>query len=121
MNDTSVDILFDTHACISIIALKCVMSRHFLVCYMPHISLIKTVGDQCMFSNKIVRDCVIIMGKHWILTYLLVFDIPKYDVVLSMDWLSRNYVQIDCAKWELVLSSSEIIPLCTSAGDVSES
>lgn len=64
---------------------------------------------------------MITVKRHQILTDFIVLNIPKYHVVLGIDWLSHNCVQIDSTKRELVLSSAEIILLCTSSGGVLES
>ena len=60
------------------------------------------VGDP-LFSDRAVRDSRILIGGQEFPADLVALDMRDFDVVLSMDWLSRHRAMLDCYKKEVKL------------------
>ena len=59
-------------------------------------------GDP-LFSDRVVRDSRVLIGGQEFPTNLVALDMRDFDVVLSMDWLSRHRDKLDCYKKEVKL------------------
>ena len=59
-------------------------------------------GD-LLFSDRVVKDSRVLIGGQEFPTDLTALDIRDFDVVLSMDWLSRHRATLDCYKKEVKL------------------
>ena len=59
-------------------------------------------GDP-LFSDRVVRDSRVLIGGQEFLTELVALDMRDFDVVLSMDQLSRHRATLDCYKKEVKL------------------
>ena len=57
-------------------------------------------GDP-LFSNRVVRDSRVLIGGQEFSVDLVALDMRDFDVVLSMDWLSRHRATLDCYKKEV--------------------
>ncbi len=109
-----ISVLFDTGASVSIVARKFVDAMKLPTEIMPRIYLVKIASSQCLFTNDLSKDCELVVGKTKVMTNLLVLDIPKYDLVLGMNWLSMHNIRIDCAKKEITLPDGEVHALVNS-------
>ena len=49
-----------------------------------------------MASRECLYDSKVIIGGQEFLAYLILLDIHDFDVILGMDWLSRNHATVDC-------------------------
>ena len=58
------------------------------------------VGDP-LFSDRVVRDSRVLIRGQEFPTDLMALDMRDFDVVLSMDWLSRHGATLDCYKREV--------------------
>ena len=58
------------------------------------------VGDP-LFSDRVVRDSRVLIGGQEFPADLVALDMRDFDVVLSMDWLSRHRATLDCYKKEV--------------------
>ena len=56
-----------------------------------------------LFSDRVVRDSRVLIGGQEFPTDLVALDMRDFDVVLSMDWLSRHRATVDCYKKEVKL------------------
>ena len=59
-------------------------------------------GDP-LVSGRVVRDSRIMIGAQEFPQDLMALDRRDFDVVLSMDWLSRHRATLDCYKKEVKL------------------
>ena len=57
-------------------------------------------GD-LLFSDRVVRYSRILIGGQEFPADLVALDMRDFDVVLSMDWLSRHRAALDCYKKEV--------------------
>ncbi|XP_075507586.1 uncharacterized protein LOC142544422 [Primulina tabacum] len=53
-------------------------------------------------ANSMVKDIDLEMQGHLVYDDLILLPMPKFDVILGMDWLTRNRVSIDF-RWRTVL------------------
>ena len=60
------------------------------------------VGDS-LFSEKVVKDSRVLIRGQEFPTDLVALDMRDFDVILSMDWLSRHRATLDCFKKEVKL------------------
>ena len=59
-------------------------------------------GD-LLVSDRVVRDSRVLIGGQEFPADLVALDMRDFDVVLSMDWLSRHRATLDCYKKEVKL------------------
>ncbi len=45
--------------------------------------------------NRLYRDCPLVIQGHTFLSDLIEMPFKDYDIILSMDWLSRHHAIID--------------------------
>ena len=57
-------------------------------------------GDP-LFSDRVVRDSKVLIEGQEFPADLVALDMRDFDVVLSMDWLSRHRATLDCYKKEV--------------------
>ena len=59
-------------------------------------------GDS-LVSDRVIRDSRVLIGGQEFPANLVALDIRDFDVVLSMEWLSRHRAILDCYKQEVKL------------------
>ena len=57
-------------------------------------------GDSRL-AESVYMDSRVIIGGHEFLADLILLDIHDFDVILSMDWLSRHHATVDCYRKEV--------------------
>ena len=55
-------------------------------------------SGKTMNSDQILRGCNILIDGRELFVDLVVLDMPDYEVILGMDWLSKYNANIDCKK-----------------------
>ena len=64
---------------------------------LPYVVEVSTpTGKQTLETDKIYRNCDVMIVDRLFLVDLIFLSIHGYDVILGMDWLAKYYVQIDC-------------------------
>ena len=51
-----------------------------------------------MYSDRVLRACLIIMDDRELFTDLIVLNMDEYEIILGMDQLSKYHFKIDCRK-----------------------
>ena len=51
-----------------------------------------------MSSDQVLRGCTVFVDGRELFIDLVVLDMPDYEVILGMDWLSKYHTTIDCQK-----------------------
>ena len=67
-----------------------------------HMRVSLPAGDP-LLSDRVVRDCRVLIGGQKFPADLVALDMRDFDVVLGMDWLSRHRATLDCYKKEVKL------------------
>ena len=65
-------------------------------------------GDP-LVSDRVVRDSRVLIGGQEFPADLVALDMRDFDVVLSMDWISRHRATLDCYKKEVKLHRPGIL------------
>ncbi|CAL1353211.1 unnamed protein product [Linum trigynum] len=60
------------------------------------------VGDT-LIVDSVIRDCAITVAGHEFEANLILLPFDEFDVILGMDWLSKNRAKVDCYKKEVSL------------------
>ena len=53
-------------------------------------------GPNSVVENRVCRDCPIRIQKYEFPGDLIELSFREFDVILGMNWLSRNQVIVDC-------------------------
>ena len=61
-------------------------------------------GERKIETEKVCRNCMVMIGDRLYLTDLISLAINGYDIILGMDWLAQYYVQLDCKSKEVSLN-----------------
>src|SRR5262249_16005612 len=59
---------------------------------------VKTPIGSVVTTREIVRNCPLEVQKQATVADLIVLEMSKYDVILSISWLVRTKVVVDCGK-----------------------
>ncbi|KAF5772019.1 putative nucleotidyltransferase, Ribonuclease H [Helianthus annuus] len=116
INDVFARVLFDSGADKSFVDNKfCELLR--LLVKALSVKYEVELADGTMDTVSTVLDgCVISIRNHTFPLSLLPFKLAGFDIVLGMDWLSRNQAQIVCNKKQVVIKTPSGEPL-TIQGD----
>ena len=59
-------------------------------------------SEESINSDQVLRSCAVLVYGKELFVDLVVLDMPNYEVILGMDWLSKYHATIDCKK-EIVI------------------
>lgn len=94
---------------LSVVSQRCATSLHLLTTPLRNIFVVHTAESQYLVSSERAKGCVLTIGSHQIPSDLLVLDTPKYDVILGIDWPTRNFISINCAQQNVILSGEAFL------------
>ena len=57
--------------------------------------------------DQICRGCELEISGILLIVDLRVIDMPEFDVILEMDWLTRHQVVIDCDRKRVIAYASD--------------
>ncbi len=80
----------------SFVSLKVVLTLGLVVSILQCPLLVSGPKNDPSVMEMICYICPIIMEDKCFLTDLMVLELIDFDVILGMDWLSANYVILDC-------------------------
>ena len=66
------------------------------------ISVSRPVGGVAIV-NTVIRACPIVLPFVTMHADLIVINLREFDVILGMDWLSKNHAIVDCQTKEVVM------------------
>ena len=64
---------------------------------------VSLIARDQLVSDRVVRDSRVLIGGQEFPADLMAIDMRDFDVVLSIDWLSRHRATLDCYKKEVKL------------------
>ena len=64
---------------------------------------VSLLAEDPLVSDRVIRDSRVLIGGQEFPVDLVALDMMEFDVVLSMDWLSRHRAILDCYKQEVKL------------------
>ena len=53
--------------------------------------------------NTVIRACLVALPSVTVYADLIVINLCEFDVILGMDWLSKNHAIVDCQIQEVVM------------------
>ena len=53
--------------------------------------------------NTVIRACPVVLPSITIYADLIVINLREFDVILGMDWLSKNHAILDCQTKEVIM------------------
>ena len=59
---------------------------------------VSLLAGDLLVSDRVIRDSRVLIGGQEFPEDLVALDMRDFDVVLSMDWLSRHRAALDCYK-----------------------
>ena len=57
--------------------------------------------------DKVVKYCLVIINGNALYADLVVIKLKEFNVILGMDWLSKNHAIVDHQTKEVILETSE--------------
>ena len=96
VNDFPAKVLFDTGASHCFISRPFTSSHELTSQLLPSPLAVVSPGKR-MHANSIVPDVSITLGDYKFLASPTVPGDSDIDLILGMDWLSKNKAQLDCA------------------------
>jgi hypothetical protein len=67
--------------------------------------IVSTPAGNVVTCRKFIENCPIVIGDRVLPANLAMFQMLGFDIILGMDWLSKNYANIDCRKKEVIFRS----------------
>jgi hypothetical protein len=95
-------ILFDFGATHSFISTKYARRFHISLEPMEVGVVVSTPVGKSVICRRIVMGCPILIEGRTLTANLIVFDMEGFDIILGMDWLSKNHAIIDCHNKEII-------------------
>ncbi|XP_024969636.1 uncharacterized protein LOC112508999 [Cynara cardunculus var. scolymus] len=98
VNSRPACILFDSGATNSFVS-------HVYVRYLKYVPVmlsipftVDTANGVTLVTDRVFRDCTLVLDEHDFLVDLIPMDIRGFDVMIGMDWLVKNRVDIICSQ-----------------------
>ena len=90
-----------THSFVSIMFVR--LSKLVVRTLEPSLAVTTPVG-RTIVCKHVVCECPVSICGRVLPANLVVLPMFSYDVILGMDWLTRNLVVIDCARKQVTLT-----------------
>ncbi|GJZ64474.1 putative reverse transcriptase domain-containing protein [Tanacetum coccineum] len=98
LNNQFATVLFDSGADFSFISTKFTPFLNVEPCIVNHGYEIEIVDCKCVEVDKAIRDCKLELGNSLFSIDLIPLGHGSFDVIVGMDWLSKNKAVIVCQK-----------------------
>ena len=96
VNSRPAHILFDSGASDSFVSYEFAHSFQIACFVLAQPFHVDTAGSISLLADKVYRDCVIEIEGYNFLANLIPISLPNFDIILGMDWLSKNHVELLC-------------------------
>ena len=96
VNSRPAHILFDSGASDSFVSYEFAHSFQIACFVLAQPFHVDTAGSISLLADKIYRDCVIEIEGYNFLANLIPISLPNFDIILGMDWLSKNHAELLC-------------------------
>ncbi|GJZ52943.1 putative reverse transcriptase domain-containing protein [Tanacetum coccineum] len=98
LNDRYASILFDTGADRSFVSTTFSSLIDITPTTLDHYYDVEQAGGKIIGINTIIRGCTLNFLNHPFNINLMPIELGSFDVIISMDWLSKYHAVIDCAE-----------------------
>jgi len=113
-------VLFDSGATHSFISNVCVGRLKLVTRDLGCELLISTPSSGQVATSSVCVGCSMEVAGHIFKVNLVCLPLEGLDVILGMDWLSNNYVIIDCGRRSLVFPEHEGLELISAQRAINE-
>ena len=113
-------VLFDSGASHSFISRSYCMSRGIVISAVSHWLSVGTPTGVSVDLHEMVRGHQIRFLNRVYVLDLYVLGFSGFDVILGMDWLTKNLVMLDCGRRRIVLiepGKEDVVHDCETPGD----
>ncbi|CAN1782449.1 Transposon Ty3-I Gag-Pol polyprotein [Linum perenne] len=62
---------------------------------------VRTPVGNTLIVNSLIRECTIMVAGYEFPADLILLPIDEFDIILGIDWLSKNHAKMDCYKKEV--------------------
>ncbi|KAD7477238.1 hypothetical protein E3N88_00374 [Mikania micrantha] len=91
-------VLFDTGATRSFVSIAFRHKIERKTSYLPNAYTVELANGEILRSGEIIRNCALELDDHKFTIDLLPIELGSFDVVVGMDWLTKNQAEIICAQ-----------------------
>ena len=99
--------LIDSGATHSFASKKYVKRLDIMPCKLSDPYSVMLPSGEIVSSNLAIQNSPVIIDNRELLVNLIVMDMPEYDVILGMDWLSRYNASIDCKRKMVIFKPTD--------------
>ncbi|KAD4889428.1 hypothetical protein E3N88_21501 [Mikania micrantha] len=98
INDHYVSIIFDTRADKSFVFTNTasLFNKQPSILDAPY--TVEVANGKTILVNSIIRDCELRLNNHLFLIDLIPMTLGSFEVVVGMDWLSKNHAEMVCSE-----------------------
>ncbi|XP_071727680.1 uncharacterized protein [Rutidosis leptorrhynchoides] len=94
LNNYIVSVLFDCGANRSFVSIESSFDKYHVPIDTKY--YIELVNGKLMKANKIYKECTLVLEGKPFLVDLMPIEIGSFEVVIGMDWLSKNRAEVVC-------------------------
>jgi len=107
INETSLSVIYDSGASHSFIAENYVKRLGLLTVNLPFNLSVSTPGNNLILTSKACWNCLLQIKGRDFLVNLFCLPLSGLEVILGLDWMSENYVLLDCHRKKVIFSDHE--------------
>ncbi|XP_015573192.1 uncharacterized protein LOC107261063 [Ricinus communis] len=98
--------LFDPRSTCSFISYEFALKSHNDIETLGYNICVSMPTGGTVIVDKVVKTCLVIINGNTLYANLVVIKLKEFDVILGMDWLSKNHAIVDCHPKEVVIETS---------------
>lgn len=98
INSINAYVLFDFGSSHCFVSKRFVKSLNLIPEKLDEPLFVSTPVKKIEVADSWIRNCVLLLEGREMVANLALLDMHDFDVILGMDWLSRNYAFIDCSQ-----------------------
>nr|GMC73664.1 LRR receptor-like serine/threonine-protein kinase FLS2 [Ipomoea batatas] len=102
MNSINAYVLFDSGSSHCFVSKRFVKSLNLKTEKLDEPLFVSTPMKKIEIADRWVRNCILLLEGREMVANLALLDMHDFDVILGMDWLSKNHAFIDCSKGKVI-------------------
>ncbi|XP_019164273.1 PREDICTED: uncharacterized protein LOC109160430 [Ipomoea nil] len=103
INSINAYVLFDSGSSHCFVSKRFVKSLNLITEKLDEPLIVSTPMKKIeVAADMWVKNCIFLLGGREMVANLVLLDIHDFDVILGMDWLSKNHAYIDCSKGKVI-------------------
>nr|GLL29994.1 uncharacterized protein LOC109160430 [Ipomoea trifida] len=102
MNSINAYVLFDSGSSHCFVSKRFVKSLNLKTEKLDEPLFVNTPMKKIEIADRWVRNCILLLEGREMVANLALLDMHDFDVILGMDWLSKNHAFIDCFKGKVI-------------------